>query len=366
MGQKDLDNEEFVQELIDTLALKRLQTRRLRNALSTYTYQPDKDEGCGSVASTAPSIADAELACQPATEARAQQCSCGQSVLVEFDAELSPATIQCQNLDGSFRVIYDVDGTYEDVELERISDRPLDETDAVAKTAGPPASAGLSKKAKTRARKQKRDATRASALTGSAANVQAIPGKAEASSVASHAVVQSSVDAPAQAMAADTDLSGVARQKGLQTPADPSKDPAEASQKHRASESKDFDDEPTSVPPAYQAVCPTAAVPQLAGVPLIGPFGPQPSPQSGSCGTANVGVYLQWDSHANTLNSTTPDGIKWYGPFGPQPSSQPMGRQHAPSGNQDRGTWCRFSRNCARRDCWYQHPEGRYIDERPQ
>jgi len=102
-------------------------------------------------------------------------------------------------------VIYDVDGTYEDVEVERISDRTLAEAaeaDAVAKTEDPRVSVELdnrSKKAKARARKHKRDAAKDSALTSALSlaptpkvlQEQTVPGKAETLIVAKQTVVPS-------------------------------------------------------------------------------------------------------------------------------------------------------------------------------
>merc|ERR1712232_760286 len=140
-------------------------------------------------ASTAPSITEvAGVSFEPATlsfQAETEGFRCGQSVLVEFDAEFFIATIQCQNPDGSFHVIYDVDDTYEDVEVERIKERSLAEADAAATTEDSSASGNVSKKAKARARKQKRDVAKTSApsSTASVLLAQAMPTKVETSSV---------------------------------------------------------------------------------------------------------------------------------------------------------------------------------------
>merc|ERR1712232_322083 len=181
-----------VQELIDSLGRKKLEVRRLQTALGTDLCQLDS----ASDASTAPSTEVAEVACEPATLPFVE----GQSILVEFDAELFDATIQCQNPDGSFHVIYDVDGTWEDVDVERIQEMSLAEGHAAATTGDVPASAelsGVSKKAKARARKQKSDAAKAAAPT------QTMPAKVETSIVA----VQKVVESPANASKARADVS---------------------------------------------------------------------------------------------------------------------------------------------------------------
>lgn len=123
----------------------------------------------------------------------------------------------------------------------------------------------------------------------------------------------------------------------------------------------------------------TALAYQLIGVPCQwnglrwnGPFGPLPHSHSGP-DPSNARLDHQQGSNPNTLDATTSDSIRWNGPFGPQPSALSripdgigsiMDRQLPLTSNQGRqATLCRFSKHCARRNCWYRHPEGRYIDE---
>lgn len=162
--QTDLDRDECLQELIDALALKKFPAQRLRNAHDTYACQ--SDDGKNGASTVASMTEVAELSCEQAygpamfsgveIEATASDLQFGRSVLVAYDAELFVALIQCQNPDGTFRVIYDVDGTYEDVEMERITSRSLAETNVAAVTSSEVCK--VSKRAKARARKQIRDA----------------------------------------------------------------------------------------------------------------------------------------------------------------------------------------------------------------
>eukprot|EP00931_Biecheleriopsis_adriatica_P082067 TRINITY_DN55453_c0_g1_i1.p1 TRINITY_DN55453_c0_g1~~TRINITY_DN55453_c0_g1_i1.p1 ORF type:complete len:146 (-),score=29.91 TRINITY_DN55453_c0_g1_i1:19-456(-) len=51
------------------------------------------------------------------------QLSIGQEVSVEYEGELYPATVSRCNEDGTFRVTYDIDNTYEDVDFARLEVR---------------------------------------------------------------------------------------------------------------------------------------------------------------------------------------------------------------------------------------------------
>jgi len=91
----------------------------------------------------------------------------GQAVLVEFGGLPYLARVQHQNPDRTFRVIYDEDGTCEDVERKRITTDALADSEVATAAERQPqadlptageSSAKVSRSAKKRERKQTRDA----------------------------------------------------------------------------------------------------------------------------------------------------------------------------------------------------------------
>merc|ERR1712176_249715 len=84
---------------------------------------------------------------------------CKQTVLVEFDGLWYSAEVQFQNPDGTLRVIYDEDGTYEDVRATRVREENVAETE-VQVVAALEGKVKASKSSKKRLRKAMRDAHR--------------------------------------------------------------------------------------------------------------------------------------------------------------------------------------------------------------
>jgi len=177
--QKDLCNDECLQELIDHLSLKRfpaMRLRKARNIVASTCTSKGGEEDVQSV-TTAASITETSILMGGAPNSWLQKAVCdlpelvvaetvveseifqdGQIVLVEFDGLLYSAKVQHQNPDGTLRVIYDVDGTYEDVKRERVSEEVLGEALAEIETTASECLVKASKSAKKRERKQRRDA----------------------------------------------------------------------------------------------------------------------------------------------------------------------------------------------------------------
>jgi len=168
--QDFLCHEVCLQELIEHLSLKKFPAMRLRKARDAFASSVS---ACGRIedvhsVSTAASIPEtkigmaAEAACDALAGVGMEESQHGQTVLVEFDGLPYSATIQHENLNGTLRVIYEVDGTYEDVLRERVCGEVLVEAEApVEAGADSVAEEGdtkSSKSAKKRLRKQFRQA----------------------------------------------------------------------------------------------------------------------------------------------------------------------------------------------------------------
>jgi len=142
-----LHEEECLKDLMEHLKLKKCQMMRLKKACASKVANDAGDDDIHSV-STAVSAADK----------RTDEVSvCKQTVLVMFNGLWYSAEVQYQNPDGTLRVIYDEDGTYEDVQRTRVREESVAETE-VQVVAAPEGKVKASNRSKTRLRKLMRDA----------------------------------------------------------------------------------------------------------------------------------------------------------------------------------------------------------------